>query len=50
MRVVTGSVLGLLVLGLLGDKEVTSRWDEASGVLGELLLHGLEGMGDDRHA
>jgi len=50
MRVVTGSVLGLLVLGLLGDKEVTSRWDEASGVLGQMLLHGLEGMGDDRHA
>jgi len=50
MRVVTGSVLGLLVLGLLGDKEVTSRWDEASGVLGQMLLHGLEGIGDDRHA
>ena len=50
MRVVSGSVLGLLVLGLLGEKEVASRWDEASGVLGELLLHGLERTGDDRHA
>jgi AcrR family transcriptional regulator len=50
MRVVAGSVLGLLVLGLLGEKEVASRWDEASEVLGELLLHGLEGTGDDRHA
>jgi len=49
MRVVTGSVLGLLVLGLLGEKEVASRWHEASGVLGKLLLHGLEEMGDDRH-
>jgi len=50
MRVVAGSVLGLLVLGLLGEKEVASRWDEASRVLGELLLHGLENMGGDRHA
>jgi AcrR family transcriptional regulator len=50
MRVVTGSVLGLLVLGLIGEKEVASRWDEASGVLGELLLHGLEKTGDHRHA
>jgi hypothetical protein len=50
MRVVTGSVLGLLVLGLLGEKEVASRWDEAPGVLGELLLQGLEKTGDDRLA
>jgi AcrR family transcriptional regulator len=50
MRVVTGSVLGLLVLGLLGEEEVASRWDEASGVLGELLLHGLQETGGVRHA
>jgi hypothetical protein len=50
MRVVTGSVLGLLVLGLLGEKEVASRWDEATGVLGELLLHGLEKREGDHHA
>jgi AcrR family transcriptional regulator len=50
MRVVAGSVLGLLVLGLLGEKEIASRWDEASGVLGELFLHGLEKAGGDRHA
>jgi hypothetical protein len=50
MRVVTGSVLGLLVLGLLGEKEVASRWDEATGVLGELLLHGLEKREGDQHA
>jgi AcrR family transcriptional regulator len=49
MRVVAGSVLGLLLLGLLGEKEVTSRWYEASGVLGELLLHGLQTTGGDRH-
>lgn len=49
-RVVAGSVLGLLVLGLLGDEELASRWEEASGVLGELLLHGLEGSEGDGHA
>jgi AcrR family transcriptional regulator len=50
MRVVAGSVLGLLVLGLLGEKEVTSRWEEASGVLGEVLLRGLENAGGDGNA
>jgi AcrR family transcriptional regulator len=49
MRVVAGSVLGLLVLGLLGEQEVTSRWGEASGLLGELLLRGLESVGGDGH-
>lgn len=49
-RVVAGSVLGLLVLGLLGDKELVARWDEAPGVLGELLLHGLETTAGDSHA
>ena len=50
MRVVAGSVLGLLVLGLLGDKEIVSRWEEAPGVLCELLLHGLERTAGDPHA
>jgi len=50
MRVVAGSVLGLLVLALLGDKEVASRWDEAPGVLCDVLLHGLEKTAGDRHA
>jgi AcrR family transcriptional regulator len=45
MRAVTGAVLGLLVLGLLGDEEVGSRWDEASGVLAGLLINGLDGIG-----
>ena len=49
MRVVTGSVLGLLVLGLLGEKEVASRWDEAAGVLADVLLRGLEPAGGDGH-
>jgi TetR/AcrR family fatty acid metabolism transcriptional regulator len=49
MRAVAGAVLGLLVLGLLGDEEVGARWDEASDVLGGLLVHGLEKPGGDRH-
>jgi AcrR family transcriptional regulator len=45
MRAVAGAVLGLLVLGLLGDEEVGSRWDEAPGVLAGLLIQGLGGGG-----
>jgi AcrR family transcriptional regulator len=41
MRSVAGAVLGILVLGLLGDEEVGSRPDEIPHVLAELLLHGL---------
>jgi AcrR family transcriptional regulator len=41
-RVTAGAVLGLLVLGLLGDGEVASRWGEASGVLSGLLLSNLD--------
>jgi AcrR family transcriptional regulator len=50
MRAVAGAVLGLLVLGLLGDEEVDARWDEVSGVLSGLLVHGLETTGGARHA
>jgi len=45
MRATAGAVLGLLVLGLLGDKEVGARWDEASGVLSGLLVRGLDVTG-----
>jgi hypothetical protein len=48
-RVTAGAVLGLLVLGLLGDGEVASRWDEASGVLSGLLLDGLAIAGGGRN-
>lgn len=50
MRAVAGAVLGLLVLGLLGDEEVDARWDEVSGVLSGLLVHGLETTRGSRHA
>jgi len=48
-RVTAGAVLGLLVLGLLGDKEVPERWDEASGVLSGLLVNGLGIAGGGRN-
>ena len=48
-RVTAGAVLGLLVLGLLGDREVASRWEEASGVLSRLLLSNLDIAGGGRN-
>jgi AcrR family transcriptional regulator len=50
MRAVAGAVLGFLVLGLLGDEEVGTRWDEASCVLAGLFLHGLDASGGSRRA
>jgi AcrR family transcriptional regulator len=49
MRSVAGAVLGVLVLGLLGDEEVGSRLDELPGVLAELLVHGLGATEGDRY-
>jgi AcrR family transcriptional regulator len=42
MRSVAGAVLGVLVLGLLGDEEIGARSDEVPDVLAGLLLCGLE--------
>ncbi len=49
MRSVAGAVLGVLVLGLLGDEEIGSRPDEVPDVLAELLADGLDATGGDRH-
>jgi AcrR family transcriptional regulator len=49
VRSVAGAVLGVLVLGLLGDQEVVSRPDEAPGVLAKLLIHGLDTSEEDQH-
>jgi AcrR family transcriptional regulator len=49
MRSVAGAVLGVLVLGLLGDQEVVSRTDEVSEVLAKLLIHGLDAGEEDQH-
>ena len=49
MRSVAGAVLGLLVLGLLGDEEVGSRPDEIPEVLAGLLVHGFGATEEDGH-
>ena len=49
MRSVAGAVLGLLVLGLLGDEEVGSRPEEIPDVLAALLVHGLDATEEDGH-
>src|SRR5215813_1961304 len=42
MRIVAGSVLGLMVLQLLGDKTLEARWQEIPDALANLLLPGLK--------
>ncbi len=49
MRFVAGAVLGVLVLGLLGDEEINSRSEEVPDILAELLLHGLDATEGYRH-
>lgn len=49
MRSVAGAVLGVLVLGLLGDEEIGSRSEEVPDVLAGLLLDGLDASEGDRH-
>ena len=49
MRCVAGAVLGVLVLGLLGDEEIGSRPEEVSDVLAGLLLDGLDATEGGRH-
>jgi hypothetical protein len=41
MRSVARAVLGVLILGLLGDEEINSRSEEVPDVLAGLLIHGL---------
>jgi AcrR family transcriptional regulator len=48
MRSVAGAVLGVLILGLLGDEEINSRSDEVPDVLAGLLIHGLGAAEEDR--
>jgi len=49
MRSVAGAVLGVLVLGLLGDEELGSRPEEVSDVLAGVLLDGLDATEEDRY-
>lgn len=40
-RMLAGSLLGLMVLQLLGDETLAARWREIPDALAELLLPGL---------
>ncbi|QBD77125.1 TetR/AcrR family transcriptional regulator [Ktedonosporobacter rubrisoli] len=44
VRAVAGSVFGLLVIQLLGDEVIASRWEELPEVLTTLLLDGLRAV------
>jgi AcrR family transcriptional regulator len=48
MRSVAGAVLGVRILGLLGDEELGSRPDEIPDVLAGLLVYGLGATEGDR--
>lgn len=41
MRIMAGSLLGLMVLQLLGDETLATRWQEIPDALADLLLPGL---------
>ncbi len=41
MRIVAGSLLGLMVLQLLGDETLAARWREIPDAIADLLLPGL---------
>ena len=49
VRSAAGALLGVLVLGLLGDEEIYSRSDEVPAVLAGLLTRGLGAAEGDRH-
>ena len=49
MRFVAGSVLRVLILGLLGDEEVGSRSEEIPDILAGPLIHGLDATEGGRH-
>ncbi|HEX8111918.1 MAG TPA: TetR/AcrR family transcriptional regulator [Kofleriaceae bacterium] len=44
VRIVAGSVLGLMVLQLLGDETLAARWRELPDAIADLLLPGLTPM------
>jgi AcrR family transcriptional regulator len=42
VRAIAGMLFGLLMIQLLGDEEITARWEELPGVLTTLLFDGLK--------
>ena len=50
IRMVGGLFLGLLVLRMLGDTELTQQWDRLPELTAEMLLHGLGKEDSNEHA
>ncbi len=46
VRSLAGNVLGLLILQILGDEQIRSRWEELPDVLAEIVFRGLGTEGD----
>lgn len=49
LRAIASTVLGLLLLQLLGDQEVAQRWEELPEVLTTLIFDGLKPGEEDTH-
>ena len=49
-RALAGLVLGLLMLRLMGDPLLATRWDDLPDVLAELIIQGLLPRDGDHHA
>jgi TetR/AcrR family fatty acid metabolism transcriptional regulator len=43
MRLITSTILGVLVLRLLGDPTVEEQWQKLPDVIADMLLYGVEG-------
>jgi len=50
LRAVAGMTLGVLVLRLMGDSLLQTRWDEVPDALAALILHGIKPAEGDDHA
>lgn len=49
LRAIAGMTLGMLLLRLMGDTYLQTRWKEVPDVLAELILHGIAPANGDHH-
>ncbi len=49
-RALAGMVLGLVMLRLMGDSELETRWDDVPNAIAELIIYGLDPRDGDSHA
>ena len=43
MRLITSTVLGLLVLRLLGDPTIEAKWEQLPDIIADMVLYGVQG-------